>query len=234
MADRFRQILSGRPVILGHRGSPKGAQENTIASFRLALDEGADGVELDVQLTRDGVPVVFHDDEFATGEKIGDLTFAEMREVAHGLRSHVHTLEEVLRELAGKGFVNIEVKTHRSEAEIVTIARKAMPKETFLFSSFLPEVVATYRKLASDVPAIWIVAEQTSLEHALDVVHKINGSGIAFYHELITAELAGFFKIHNVPLFTWTVNDLAEFRRVIELGVSGVITDEPGLLVRSK
>lgn len=234
MADRFRQILSGRPIILGHRGSPNNARENTIESFRIALDEGADGVELDVQITRDGVPVVFHDDEFATGEKIGELTFAEMREVMHGLGAHVHTLDEVLRELAGKGFVNIEVKTHRSEAEIVAIARKAMPKETFLFSSFLPEVVATYRKLASDVPAIWIVAEEMSLEHALDVVHKINGSGIAFYHELITAELAGFFKIHNVPLFTWTVNDLAEFRRVIELGVSGVITDEPGLLVRGK
>jgi glycerophosphoryl diester phosphodiesterase len=234
MADRFRQIVSGRPIILGHRGSPNNARENTIESFRLALDEGADGVELDVQITRDGVPVVFHDDEFTTGEKIGELTFAEMREVMHGLGAHVHTLDEVLRELAGKGFVNIEVKTHRSEAEIVAIARKAMPKETFLFSSFLPEVVATYRKLASDVPAIWIVAEQMSLEHALDVVHRINGSGIAFYHELITAELAGFFKIHNVPLFTWTVNDLAEFRRVIELGVSGVITDEPGLLVRGK
>ncbi|MBL0063062.1 MAG: glycerophosphodiester phosphodiesterase [bacterium] len=233
MADRFRQILSGRPVILGHRGSPKGAQENTIASFRLALDEGADGVELDVQLTRDGVPVVFHDDEFSTGEKIGDLTFAEMREVAHGLRSHVHTLEEVLRELAGKGFVNIEIKAAGREADVLAIARKVMPKETFLFSSFLPEVVAAYRALAKDVPVIWIVAEQLSLEHALDVVHQIDAKGIAFYHELITPELAGYFKIHNVPLFTWTVNDVAEARRLIDIGVAGIITDEPKLIVDS-
>ena len=86
VADRFRQVVAGRPVILGHRGSPNGAQENTIASFRLALDQGADGVELDVQITSDGVPVVFHDDEFSTGEKVTELSFAEMREVAHGLR----------------------------------------------------------------------------------------------------------------------------------------------------
>lgn len=231
MADRFRQVLAGRPVVLGHRGSPNGAQENTIASFRLALDEGADGVELDVQLTRDGVPVVFHDDAFTTGEKIAELTFAEMREVAHGLRANVHTLEEVLRELAGKGFVNIEIKAAGREAEVLAIARKTMPKDTFLFSSFLPEVVAAYRKLAQDVPAIWIVAEQMSLEQALEVVHRIDARGIAFYHELITPELAGFFKIHNVPLFTWTVNEPAEAKRLVDIGVCGIITDEPKRVV---
>ncbi len=233
MADRFRQVIAGRPVILGHRGSPNGAQENTIASFRLALDEGADGVELDVQITRDGVPVVFHDDEFSTGEKVADLTFAEMREVAHGLRAHVHTLEEVLRELTGKGFVNIEIKAAGNENDVLAIARKVMPKDTFLFSSFLPEVVAKYRALAKDVPAIWIVAEQVALDRALDVVHQIDAKGIAFYHELITPELAGFFKIHNVPLFTWTVNDVAEARRLIDIGVAGIITDEPKLIVAS-
>jgi len=233
VADRFRQILAGRPVVLGHRGSPKGAQENTIASFRLALDEGADGVELDVQITRDGVPVVYHDDMFVTGERISSLSFSEMREVMHGLSAHVHTLEEVLRELAGKGFVNIEVKHAGFEDKVIEVARKTLPKETFLFSSFLPEVVATFRKLANDVPAIWIVAENLMLEQSLDVVHEIDAKGIAFYHELITPELAGFFKIHNVPLFTWTVNDVAEARRLIDIGVAGIITDEPKLIIES-
>lgn len=233
MADRFRQILAGRPIILGHRGSPKLSQENTIASFRLALEEGADGIELDVQITLDGVPIVFHDDEFATGEKICDLTFAEMREVAHGLQANVPTLEEVLREMSGKGFVNIELKTAGHEADLVALVRKIMPKETFLFSSFLPEVITTYRALAPDVPAIWIVSQKMCLGDALDFVRQIDGSGIAFFHDLITAELAGFFKIHNVPLFTWTVNDPAEAKRLIDLGVSGIITDEPKLIVES-
>lgn len=231
MADRFRQIVSGRPVILGHRGSPKLAAENTIESFLIAIEEGADGVELDVQFTSDGVPVVFHDEEFATGEKIGDLTFADMREVAHGLMAHVHTLEEVLRELSGKGFVNIEIKVPGHESQVLGIARKTMKKDTFLFSSFLPDVVATYRKLAPDVPAIWIVAELMTLDAALNVVQETGARGIAFLHSLITPELAGFFKIHNVPLFTWTVNDPAEAKRLIEIGVAGIITDEPKLIL---
>lgn len=231
MVDRFRQVVSGRPIILGHRGSPKNARENTIDSFHIAIDEGADGVELDVQITRDGVPVVYHDDNFVTGERLIDLTFSEMREVMHGLGAHVHTLDEVLRELAGRGFVNIEVKVGGHEETVIAIARGTLPKDTFLFSSFLPEVVATYRALAPDVPAIWIVAQRIELVDALELVQQCGARGIAFWHELITPELAGFFQIHNVPLFTWTVNDPEEFKRVIELGVSGVITDEPARLV---
>lgn len=234
MADRFRQIVSGRPIILGHRGSPNGARENTLESFRLAFEEGADGVELDVQITRDGIPVVCHDDELTTGDKLCDLSFAEMQTVVQRLGTEVHTLDEVLRDLAGRGFVNIEIKVAGHERTVLELARAALKKETFLFSSFLPDVVATYRALAPDVPAIWIVAERMSLESELDTIHRIHGSGIAFYHELITPELAGFFKIHNVPLFTWTVNDLTEFRRVVELGVSGVITDVPRLLAGAK
>ncbi|MCB9367235.1 MAG: glycerophosphodiester phosphodiesterase [Calditrichaeota bacterium] len=226
--------MRDRAIVLGHRGSPKNARENTLDSFRTALDEGADGVELDVQVTRDGVPVVFHDDCFVTGEKLRELTYADMREVAHGLCGHVHTLDEVLRELSGKGFVNIEVKHAGYEEAILGAARKVMPKETFLFSSFLPDVVQTFRTLAPDVPAIWIVAEAMEFEQALDVVRKTDARGIAFWHELITEQLAGFFQIHNVPLFTWTVNDVEEFRRVVGLGVAGVITDDPARIVAAK
>ncbi|MBK8131080.1 MAG: glycerophosphodiester phosphodiesterase [bacterium] len=231
MADRFRQIIAGRPIVLGHRGSPMHACENTIESFHLALREGADGVELDVQITADGVPVVFHDDAFSTGEKLGELTYADLREVAHGLRAYVCTLDEVLRELSGKGFVNIEVKTAGHEAAVLAVARKAMPKETYLFSSFLPDVVASFRKLAPDVPAIWIVPQELTLEQAREVVAQTDARGIAYWHEWITPELAGFFKIHNVPLFAWTVNDPAEFQRLVELGVAGIITDDPARVV---
>ncbi|MBK6765004.1 MAG: glycerophosphodiester phosphodiesterase [bacterium] len=77
-------MVSGRAIILGHRGSPKIARENTLASFRLALDEGADGVELDVQITRDGIPVVCHDEELATGERLCDLSLAEMQALLEG------------------------------------------------------------------------------------------------------------------------------------------------------
>lgn len=190
-------------------------------------------MELDVQVTADGVPVVFHDDAFATGEKIIELSFADMREIAHGLRAHVHTLEEVLRELSGKGFVNIEVKVAGHEEGILAVARKAMAKETFLFSSFLPDVVSAFRKLAPDVPAIWIVPQEMTIQQAHEVVQLCDARGIAYWHEWITPELAGFFKIHNVPLFTWTVNDPQEFARLVELGVAGVITDEPAKLARA-
>src|SRR5215211_2975476 len=75
-----------RPLILGHRGAPRGAPENTLRAFRLALEEGADGVELDVQPSADGVPVVLHDDTLdrttdATGD-VATLSWARISEAA--------------------------------------------------------------------------------------------------------------------------------------------------------
>jgi glycerophosphoryl diester phosphodiesterase len=77
-----------RPLIIGHRGASALAPENTMAAFRLALDEGADGVEFDVRLTRDGIPVVIHDDNLRrTGSlqlRVADLTFADLRKIDVG------------------------------------------------------------------------------------------------------------------------------------------------------
>ena len=230
MTERFRQIVSGCPVILGHRGSPHHARENTVESFLLALEEGADGVELDVQPTRDGIPVVFHDDELPSGEVLASLTLNDLKDAARRNNVHVHELEEVLRMLSGKGFVNIELKHTGLEETCLQIAQNLMPAETFLFSSFLPEVVKTVRTLAADIPAILIVGENGNLERTLGVARDCDASGIAFYYELIDEELAKFFRNENLPLLTWTVNDPVEAKRLIGLGVCGIITDEPGAL----
>ncbi|MCC6475514.1 glycerophosphodiester phosphodiesterase [bacterium] len=230
MTERFRQIISGCPVILGHRGSPHHARENTVESFLLALEEGADGVELDVQPTRDGVPVVFHDDELPSGEVLASLTLKDLKDAAQRSNVHVHEVDEVLRVLSGKGFVNIELKHTGLEETCLEIARDIMPQETFLFSSFLPDVVKRIRALASDIPAILIVGENGHLEQTLQVARACDASGIAFYHELIDGALAEFFKREALPLFTWTVNDPVEAKRLIGLGVCGIITDRPGAL----
>jgi glycerophosphoryl diester phosphodiesterase len=232
LADRFREILRGRPVILGHRGSPEQAQENSLESFRLALAAGADGVELDVHGTADGELIVFHDETLADGLFIRKHTLAEVREAARRRRLVVHTLDEVFRELAGKGFINIELKHEHIEAQVLKFARDLLPPDTFLWSSFSPEVVAACRKLAPDIPAILIYVDALDLAPVIDTVREIDASGIAFFHSYITVSLAEFFREQDVPLFTWTVNDLDEAKRMESLGVAGIITDRPRELMK--
>ncbi|WP_158609608.1 glycerophosphodiester phosphodiesterase [Cellulomonas triticagri] len=113
-----RPALPARPVeqvgVSGHRGASFELPENTLAAFRRALEHGADGIELDVALTSDGVAVVLHDESVdrttdGTGS-VADLTLAQVRALDAGGGERVPTLDEVLALAAGRAEVNIEIK----------------------------------------------------------------------------------------------------------------------------
>lgn len=226
----FKQLTPGRPLILGHRGSPLAAAENTLASFQRALAEGADGVELDVRRTGDGVLVVFHDDALRSGEALADFSFAELRDLAHGQGLAFHALDEVLRELGGQGFLNIELKELETATAAVDAALAILPPASYVFSSFLPMVVRECRMRAPDVPAIYITDSCRDPERLFHLLSDMDASGLGLWHEAITPALAQFFHSREVPLFVWTVNDAAEAQRLAELHVVGIITDTPGLM----
>jgi glycerophosphoryl diester phosphodiesterase len=217
-------------LILGHRGAPLELTENTIASFRRALEEGADGVELDVRRTGDGTLVVFHDDRLRSGERLMDYAHTELRDLASAQGVTMHTLEEVFRELAGQGFLNIELKELGIEAAAVDLALTHLPPASFVFSSFLPTVVRECRRLAPDVPAIFITDSCRDPERVFHLLADTDASGLGLWHEALTPAIAAFFTSRDVPLFVWTVNDPAEAQRFAALGVTGIISDLPGLV----
>lgn len=119
-------LPNSRPRVWGHRGAMDFAPQNTLPAFRMAVDQGADGVELDVQLTKDGVLVVFHDarvDALTDGRgALADLTYTQVKALDAGVRfgrswrgTRIPTLEEVLTALPGNFEVNVEMKTALSE-----------------------------------------------------------------------------------------------------------------------
>jgi glycerophosphoryl diester phosphodiesterase len=218
----------GRPLILGHRGAPLELTENTIASFRRALEEGADGVELDVRRTGDGTLVVFHDDLLRSGELLMDYSHNELRDLASAQGVTIHTLEEVFRELAGQGFLNIELKELGLEAAAVDLALAHLPPASFVFSSFLPMAVRECRRIAPDVPAIFVTDSCRDPERVFHLLADTDASGLGLWHEALTPAVGAFFTSRDVPLFVWTVNDSAEAKRLAELGIAGIITDVPG------
>ena len=223
-------VINGRPLILGHRGSPNELAENTIASFLRALEEGADGVELDVRQSGDGRLVVFHDDALQTGEVLREHSFDELREIAAAQNVVVHSLEDVLRELAGKGYLNIELKELDTTAKAADLALALMPAGSYVFSSFLPSVVRECRRLAPDVPAIYITDSCRDPERVLHLMASSDASGIGIWHQALTPAHAKLCATRDIPIFVWTVNDPAEAQRLASLGVAGIITDEPAIL----
>lgn len=226
----FEEITRGRPLILGHRGSPLELTENTVASFLRALKEGADGVELDVRKTGDGKLVVFHDETLPSGELLLDYPLNELREIARKQNIMLQSLEEVLRELAGKGFLNIELKELGTAETAVDLALAFLPPASFVFSSFLPTVVSECRRRAPEVPAIYISDSGRDPERLSRLLSDSDASGIGLWHEALTPSIAKFFISREIPIFVWTVNEPAEAQRVTALGVVGIITDVPAAL----
>jgi glycerophosphoryl diester phosphodiesterase len=231
--DIFRQLVAarGRPLILGHRGSPHHARENTLASFWLALKAGADGIELDVHRTADGVLVAHHDDELPTHEPLAGLSYKDLMALAKQSDVEIPVIGDVFKVVAGRGFLNIELKTSGFEEDVMALARAVLPAGSFAFSSFDPRAVARCRQIAADVPALLITWGARNGEADLALLAQLDSSGIACESPYLTDELAALYRAHHYPLFAWTVNDVAEARRLAAAGVAGLITDTPDLLI---
>lgn len=223
---------AGRPLIFGHRGSPRHAQENSLRAFDLAFAEGADGVELDVRLTGDGVAVVFHDDALPGGEQISSHSFRGISAAARRQDLSLVTLEETLQHLAGKGYLDIEIKEEGLPQVVVSLAERMLPRDSYVFSSFLPEVIAELSELAPAVPTIWIAEECRNVEQTLEQLDKLGAAGFAVWYEEISAEFAVQFDRRDIPLFAYTVNKTEIARRLADWGVVGIISDVPGEVVR--
>ncbi|MAA73825.1 MAG: hypothetical protein CMN28_03870 [Salinisphaeraceae bacterium] len=230
------------PEIIAHRGASHAWPENTMAAFNAGLAEGADGLELDVQLSSDGVVMVFHDEHLGKlGERrarIADRTAAELQALdAGGWFSAQHaglrvpTLDEVLTAFAGRTQLCVEIKLtegaavdrHRQLCEQVAAKLNGVDRVSLL--SFHDEALAW---AADAVPALHCVRnvggprELRRLSpgmagiHALDI--GINRFGLRHKARL---------QAPGLPLHAYTCDSRAQLRRALRLGATRLITNFP-------
>lgn len=211
-----------RPVeLIAHRGANREAPENTLPAFRRALELGVDGIELDVQVTKEGVPVVHHDPMVtaaASPVPISSLTLAELRSL-----SEAPSLDEVLDLVNGRCRVYVEIKAPAATEAVVPrlksrrtwcaihsfdhrVATRAATLDReltigILLVSYLIDVVAAMR--AASARDVWQHADY--VDRAL--VDQVQGAG--------------------GRLIAWTVNDADRARAFVELGVDAICTDVP-------
>ena len=229
------------PLIWAHRGASGHAPENTLPAFRLAAEMGADGVELDVQLTKDKEIVVCHDekvDRTSNGAGwIRDLTLAELRSLdfSNGNLAFegtaIPTLEEVFDLLRDTSLtINIELKTgivfYEMEEQLLTLTKNAGFADRVIYSSFNHYSVQKIRALDP--------AAKTGILYAdgpVDVVSygkKLQAD--ALHPALYNLQFPGFMEAANdagLMVNVWTVNEKAYLLMCKELGVHAVITNYP-------
>jgi len=237
------------PIVFAHRGASAHAPENTLAAFKLALDQGADGIELDVKLTADEKVVVIHD---ATVDRttdahgrVKDMTLAEFRaldagssfsEVFKGER--VPTLEEVFETVGKHTFINVELtnyttpRDHLVESVCILVKKFGMQKRV-LFSSFLSANLSHARSYLPEVPTGLL-----ALDGILGLWSRSFGFAFGKYDALhpnlrnVTQQQIYFVHRLKRRIHVWTVNDETDLRRLFKWGVDAVFTDDPQLAVK--
>ena len=231
---RILLVMPSRPLVLGHRGASHSAPENTVAAFEEARAQGADGVELDVRRTADGVLVVHHDPAVEPVGLLAAVDFAALRAAC----PDVPTLGESLAACAGL-LVNVEVKCLPWEPDAdpehtvvrATIDAARAHPGGIVVSSFDLGAIDEARRYAPDVATGWLVhgqdpgrAARVAREHGHAWVHP---DRVAMLRDPNAAVAACHAEGARVDV--WTVDDPGEIRALAAAGVDAIITDVPDL-----
>ena len=224
------------PLVIGHRGASAEAPENSMAAFSLALRYGADGIELDVQLSADGVPVVMHDarvDRMTSGRGlVADLPLAALQALEMAQGERIPTLAEVLATFGSQLLYNIEVKdfgwrergTETAVAHLITTHHL---EDNVLVSSFNPLALRRLRRCLPPRVPIALIRDTGWLKFGYFLA---DGEADHPNHTLVDAAYMAWAKKRNYRVNVWTVDDPAEAWRLVGLGVRGIITNKPGLI----
>lgn len=254
-APRGLDSLPGRVTTIAHRGVSSVAPENTMPAFEEAARLGV-GFELDVALCKSGEVVVLHDDtvDRTTGAQglVADLTLDELRKLEAGSwfdprydGEPIPTLDDVLAAYGGKVPIDIEIKTTGNKVAlgkgvVEAIERAGLVDKVFVtsFDPYILEVVKNENPdiLRGQLTATFKDADLNFIEKLVLRRMWLNGKSepdfIAVESVRVNKRFVKRWKTRRGHrLLVWTVNDASEMRRLLDLGVDGIITDDPGLML---
>ena len=229
-----------RTWIIGHRGAPRRARENTIASFDFAESFGADGVELDVRQTRDGEAVLFHDEEILLGTQrlpVRTFTWREIEKLvipSEFGEYRIPKLEQVFHRYGTALRYIVEVKTTPG-MQMGTMARRiAKLASAFgvasrcLVASFDAEFAKRMREAAPELATSYIFAHPVALPapgQPAPLFPPVDA--IAPRHDLVTPALLAQAAAANLSVHPWTVDEAGEVRRLLAARVGSITTNAP-------
>ncbi|MCQ8211062.1 glycerophosphodiester phosphodiesterase [Cetobacterium somerae] len=228
--------------ILAHRGASGTAPENTIAAFKKALVDGCDGFEFDVQQTKDGEIVVFHDwtlERTSNGNGyLRDHTLEELKKLDVGSwfndnfkGEKIPTLEETLNIIPDDKLINIELKEEHSiergtEKKVLDIIKK-YPTKNIIVSSFSHNLLKNLKELDNSIK-VGILLECALVN--LDLYIENLGFKIDAYHpgkSFLNKKDVDYLNSKGIDINVWTVNTTKDFNLLKDMGVTRVITNFP-------
>ena len=229
------------PLVIAHRGASVSAPGNTLPAFALAVAHDADGIELDVRRTADGILAVHHDPTLTDGRPVTELTFSELRAAL----PEVISLDDVLA-VAGDLLINIEIKNDPSEpafdsartvsdAVVAWIARNQVAWRVVV-TSFDAASVDRVRTLDPVIPTGRLVGQVDDLEATIADVAAGGHQWIVPNHSVFTghtrdAAIVALAHEHGLRMMVWTLDDPDRMLALAAANIDGLITNDPALAV---
>ena len=252
------------PLIIAHRGASEVAPENTLAALRRAIEDGADGLEFDVRLSKDNVPVLFHDANLRRlsvyDEPVAKFSAAELGAIDVGswfnerypelanrrfTAETVPTLADTLRFLESyTGIIYVELKCRESEIRTLTRAVGEIIKHSpllpqIIVKSFQFEAIPAVRALCPNIKTAVLFAPKIMTilrkeKRLINVAAELGAEMISVHFSLATKKLVKKAEKKNLAVTIWTADNPIWARRAYDLGVYAIITNNPARMIMKR
>jgi glycerophosphoryl diester phosphodiesterase len=213
------------PLIIAHRGASVDAPENTLAAFRLAIAQGADGLECDLRMSADGAIVISHDDSLKRTHnqplRIAGTTAAAL--AAHDVPTLAETLETVRGRLP---LINLELK--EPIPPDVLDATIGPDREGIILSSFDTAIIKATRDALPHLPFWLLTLHGTNV--AIAQAQELGCIGIHCWHRTATPRFIAHAGRAGFPVYVWTLDDVRRAGILAGRGITGITTNTPGVL----
>jgi len=219
--------------IVGHRGANGLEPENTILSIRKALEIGVDAVEVDVRASKDGYPVIIHDDTVDRTTNgsglVEDMSLKELRRLDAGKGEKIPLFEEVLREVHGKAVLFVEFKVADAIDAVLKIVDSMNAWKSILFISFESDHLLKVKEYNKDAYTGLIYFKPGD---GIILAKKIGALAVLPFYRMATEKAVVFAKKLKLMVIPWVVNDLETGKRLKSYGVNGLTTDRPDIMIK--
>ncbi len=221
-----------RPLVISHRACAGHAPENTLAGIRAALQIGADAIEVDVQASADGVPVLMHDltlDRTTNGSGgLASLTLEQLQALDAG-GEPVPTFAQALEMARGRALLVAEIKRPGCERALADMIRAAEALADVMVWSFLPPALEAMRKAEPMVPSVLLIAPQSMSDwpSMQDVALRLDLQAVSVFHLNLDAGIIAQARRRGLAVYVWTADTERDIKRLLDLGVDGIVTNYP-------
>ena len=244
-----RSTGTKNPLIIAHRGASSAGPENSLASYKLAWMQEADAIEIDLRKTKDGIFICAHDNNFnrvsSSKKNISETTYKTLSEIDIGSwkskkfkEQRVPKLEEVLSNMPKGKMMFIEVKGVLKKVEdlMALIECSKVNKNQIHFLCYLPSMIKklkkkfpSYNATLNLIPSLF----NYDLKKIKNEISRSQSDGISVHIDSKQSiKLVKNLKEDNIFILTWTVNDKRFMKKLLQIGVNGIITDFPEKLAK--